>query len=231
MTLSHRSYRGKIAYIHEDEGELGREWFHVTVDGDHQRTLRCTVEMDPEDLVRDVVLTVNGKLCPIESYVRLNQGGRFKGAAWFRFLDDRAECEGFTVEDGRFSQEVTLDAPIRAFGTHALMTDGWQAALFDHARSDNPQTVADVLTTSPEPDGSSGPRIERCVHVIEYAGSEQLKVAAGAFQTEHYLVHLNRNDWPPLELWVTAKDSQLVRLSWPITKSRYDLVEAAGDFA
>ena len=102
MALTHRSYRGKIAYLHEDRGELGREWFHVTVDQSGTRTLRCMVEMDPEALVRDVVLTVDGAWRPQESYIRLNQNGAFKGAAWYRFLENRALCEGENLLDGRF---------------------------------------------------------------------------------------------------------------------------------
>ena len=29
--MNHRSYRGKMLYLTDGVGEMGREWFHVTV--------------------------------------------------------------------------------------------------------------------------------------------------------------------------------------------------------
>ena len=91
------------------------------------------------------------------------------------------------------------------------MTDGWQASLFDHSRSENPQVIPDHFTTSPEPDGSSGPRLECHEHKIEYAGQADIEVPVGRFTAGHYLIHLSRPEWPPLEIWVTPKDFQLLR--------------------
>ena len=52
--MSHRSYRGKMLYLTDGVGEMGREWFHVTVQPDGTRTMRATCEMDDDRLLRDV---------------------------------------------------------------------------------------------------------------------------------------------------------------------------------
>jgi len=163
--------------------------------------------------------------------VRLSQGGAFKGSGWFRFLDDRAECEGFNVGEGRFTQTVSLARPAPSFGPHPVVCDGWQAALYDPDAPDNPQDRPGCLSTSSAPDGSTGPMIEVHDHRIEFVEQTELEVPAGVFTVGHHRVHLSNPDWPPLEIWVTPEDKQLVRLAWPVTESRYDLVESAGSFA
>jgi len=69
--MNHRSYRGRVDYIHDDIGERGREWFSVTVQPDGMRTLRSQCEMDDTRILRDVIYTVDGQWRPIDSYVRI----------------------------------------------------------------------------------------------------------------------------------------------------------------
>jgi len=57
--MKHRSYRGRVDYIHDDIGERGREWFSVTVQPDGMRTLRSQCEMDDTRILRDVTYTVD----------------------------------------------------------------------------------------------------------------------------------------------------------------------------
>ena len=51
----HRHYRGKMLYLTDGVGEMGREFFSVTVQPDGERTLRAQCEMDDDRLLRDVV--------------------------------------------------------------------------------------------------------------------------------------------------------------------------------
>ena len=52
--MKHRALRGRIAYLHDRDGERGREWFSISVQDDGTRTLRAQCEMDDEDLAETV---------------------------------------------------------------------------------------------------------------------------------------------------------------------------------
>ena len=104
--MDQRSYRGKVSYLTDGQGEMGREWFTVTIQPNGDRTMRAHCEMDDFELLRDVVVTVDGDWNPIDAFVRLTRHGVFVGSGWFRFTDRYAECEAFTVQEGRVSQRV-----------------------------------------------------------------------------------------------------------------------------
>ena len=121
----HRSYRGKMLYITDGVGEMGREYFSVTVQPDGERTLRAQCEMDDDRLLRDVVLTVDREWRPREAFVRLAVDGRLMGSSWFRFTATHAECQGLTRREGRVTQQIDWPAGVESFGTHALHGDAW----------------------------------------------------------------------------------------------------------
>jgi hypothetical protein len=52
--MKHRSYKGKLLYLTDGQGEMGRETFHVTIQPDGTRTMRATCEMDDDRLISDV---------------------------------------------------------------------------------------------------------------------------------------------------------------------------------
>ena len=119
--MKHRALRGRIAYLHDRDGERGREWFSISVQDDGTRTLRAQCEMDDEDLLRDVTYTVDGSWRPLDAFVRLTRAQRFVGSAWFRFDDQGAECESWTASEGRLSQRVALSQRPRVFAPHPLV--------------------------------------------------------------------------------------------------------------
>ena len=92
--MNHRSYRGKMLYLTDGLGEMGREWFHVTVQPDGSRTLRATCEMDDDRLLRDVVMTVSKNWYPVDAFVRLSIVEKLVGSSWFNFTDGTAGCFG-----------------------------------------------------------------------------------------------------------------------------------------
>ncbi len=57
MALDQRTIRGKVLYIHNQDGEIGREWFTFTVQPSGNRTLRAQYEMDDSVLLRHVIYT------------------------------------------------------------------------------------------------------------------------------------------------------------------------------
>jgi hypothetical protein len=230
--MEHRSVRGRLSYLHDRQGETGREWFSVTVQPDRSRTLRAVCEMDDERLLRDVTYSVDGQWRPRDAYVRLVRGGEFQGAGWFRFDGAGAECEAFTAADGRISQRVEIAGGAQLFAPHPVSCDGWQAAAFDFARGPGLQRLARCTNSSSRPDGASGPMLGRVFKDLEYVGDEQLTVAAGSFAARHMRIHPRQGamaSWPPLEFWVTGEDFLLVRMRWELLETTYDLVELEGE--
>ena len=105
--MQHKTTRGKILYLRDGE-ETGREWFTVTKHGDGSRGFRAMCEMDDHDLLRDATYNVGPKWEPLDCFVRLTTADRFVGSSWFRFDDTGAECEGYTVNEGRLRQRIDV---------------------------------------------------------------------------------------------------------------------------
>jgi hypothetical protein len=227
-----RRYGGRFDYVHHTRGVTGREWFDVAVHADGARTLRATCELDDERLLRHVVYSVDAAFRPLDAFVRLEQGGAFRGSAWFRFDDRGIDCESFTRGEGRVSQRVELGRQATLFAPHPVVLDGWQAAAFDYARGPGRQRLTACANSSPRPDGSSGPAIGIVEKDLEWVGETTTEVPAGRFATRHLRIHMlmpYMQGWPPIELWVHGEDVQLVRLSWALLDATYELVELSCD--
>lgn len=226
-----RVYRGRIAYLRDGRGELGREWFTVSVNAE-QRTVRAYCEMDDIALTRDVTYTVDGAWRPLDAFVRLTKAERFVGASAFWFDEQGVDCEGFTASDGRFSQRVNLPRRSTLFAPHPLVTDGWQAAAFDYSRGVGRQRLEWCTNSSPEPDGGTGPNVGVVYKDLEYCGDERVTVAAGTFLARRMKIHPLMNEmanWPPLEFWVAGTDFLMVKMRWDLLKSTYELVKLRGE--
>ena len=220
--MKHRTMRGKIGYFHNQLGDIGREWFAVTVMPDGSRTLRAQCEMDDDEVLRDVTYTVDSAWRPLDAFIRLSVQNRFVGGSWFRFAGKHADCEGYTAAEGRFSQRVELRAPAVRFGTHSLITDGWHGALW---QADGPavQTILQQPASSHAANGATGPMILLGDSTLKRVGAERLRVAAGEFECMHFEILLV--DFPSLHFWVTGPDVQLVRIEWQHLDAYYELLE------
>jgi len=230
--MQHRTYRGQISYRHDRLGEQGREWFSVSVQPDGTRTLRAVCEMEDEDLLRDVTYSVDGHWRPQDAYVRLTRDGSFHGASWFRFDDEGAECEGFTIEEGRFRQRVELGQCPTLFAPHPVVSDGWQAAAYDYSKGPGMLSLENCANSSSRPDGGSGPMLGIVFKDLEYLGEEHIVVGAGSFRARHLKIHPRQAAmaaWPPLEFWVAGSDFLLLRLRWDLLETTYDLVALDGN--
>ncbi len=64
---------------------------------------------------------------------------------------------------------------------------------------------------------------------VEFVREERITVAAGSFDTRHYLVHLGASYDEPLEIWTHGPDHVIVLESWSVLGSRYELLEYAAD--
>ena len=223
--MRHRTFRGKLSYRHDTKGETGREWFTVTVQPDGTRTHRAHCEMDDDGVLRDVVTTMDANWFPIDSYVRLSVGGADEGSAWFRIDDNTATCESWTKGAGRLSQTMTFDEPVHIFGGHPVSGDAMKPA---HFKPDGPVKQSFLMvSTSPLPNGASGPIMAARHGVFEFIGEEDITVDAGTFPCRQFRWHFE--EFPPIELWNSGPDLIPVKVRWDLLKSDYDLVEFVTD--
>ena len=125
--LKQRSYRGAMRYSLGSR-ENGRESFLVTVQPDGLRTLRAQCELDDDQLLRDVTLTVDADWRPLTAFIQLTIAGKFAGATWYRFAAGEIVVEGYNAVAGRISQQVPLTRPADAFGAHPIHGDAWNLA-------------------------------------------------------------------------------------------------------
>jgi hypothetical protein len=228
--MRHRSYRGKLLYLSDGVGEMGREYFSVTVQPDGERTLRAQCEMDNDRLLRDVTLTLDGDWRPRDAFLRLTVEEKLVGSSWFRFTDTVAECEGFTAKDGRISQKFDRPAGIECFGTHALHNDAWLVARLHNYQGDLKDFALWTFASSILANGGSGPELiplEPGFSKIHDLGSEMVTVPAGSFETCHVRIDIPGVD--DFEIWAHGEDSVPVRLRSHTLKQSYELVELEGD--
>ncbi len=223
-----RSFAGRILYRHDTGAEHGREAFTVSILTGGERTVRAMCEMDDERLLRDVVYTVDMAWRPLDAFVRLSREGQFVGSSWFHFGDRLLECEGMTAAGGRFHQAIEVARRPPVFAPHPLVCDGWQAAAVDHTRPERRQAPVGATNSSPAHDGGTGPMIGLTDKHIEFAGEGTRTVRAGTFAVRRYRIIPERQDWPPLDIEVTPRDLQLVRLRWDLLQSTYELAELNG---
>jgi hypothetical protein len=231
--LQQRNYRGLIRYLHDRDGERGREWFSVSVQANGDRLLRAHCEMDDEQLLRDVTYSLDVRWQPLEAFVRLVQQGITTGSAWFLFDDTGVDCEARTRSEGRIRQRRELGRRPLLFAPHPLQSDGWQAAAFDYSKGAGRQRLDPCANSSARPDGASGPLIGIVHKDLEYLGDERITVVAGTFTARHLKIHPlmpSMAHWTPLEFWVTGEDFQILRMRWDLLESTYELVQIDGDW-
>ncbi|MSO66113.1 MAG: hypothetical protein EXQ85_10055 [Alphaproteobacteria bacterium] len=210
--MTHRTLIGRIQYLSEKPDrmgkERGREVFTLTHHDDGSRTLTAHAEIDDApSVLRDVSMTVDKNWYPMDSSVRLTVGGAFTGSGWFRFAPDLAECETFTRAEGRLTQHTALAAPLRAFGNHAIASDGWLMNCYDLTRGAGAQTIRAIIS-SPDHRGATGPMIFQLSIGLEFVGRETVAVKAGTFDALHFRVVGTAGqlpqEHPPYDVWVTA---------------------------
>ena len=227
----HRHYRGKMLYLTDGVGEMGREFFSVTVQPDGERTLRAQCEMDDDRLLRDVVLTVDAEWRPKDAFMRLTLDGRLLGTSWFNFTTRTAHCEGLTSRDGRVSQRFELNEDIESFGTHALHGDAWVVARLRRHAGPMEKFALATFTNSTRANGASGPTL---IHLgegysrIHDLGEEILEVPAGRFTTRHIRIDVPGVD--DFEVWAGGEDCLPVQLRSKNLRQTYVLVELQGDW-
>jgi hypothetical protein len=182
--------------------------------------MRTVSEIDDSQILRDVSLTVGPDWRPRDSYVRVCVADELIGSGWFEFTETQARAEVSSARLGRITQVIPTAGRAPMFGAHQLAGDGWQAGLLA-GQGDGPLRVENVLLSSPEPDGSSGPLLDRIAVTAERIGPERITVPAGTFDTVHY--RFSPDGLEPEDVWVLEGSNTLVRSRWPHYKTSYEL--------
>jgi hypothetical protein len=231
--MTHRTLIGRIQYLSEKPDrrgkERGREIFTMTGHGDGSRTLTAHCEIDdPPAVVRDVSMTVDRSWYSQDSFVRLTVGGKFMGSGWFRFAERMAECQTFTAGEGRLNQRIACDSRVRAFGNHAISSDGWLMNAYDLSRGKGQVRIERAMVSSPDHRGATGPLIFQLSFGIGYLGLERLTVGAGTFDAHHFQVLAPEipEEHPPYDVWTTS-DGDFIFLKGRVTgymQTYYELV-------
>ena len=205
---------GRIGYRHRDGGAVwGFEDWSLTRDADGVRTLvaHCEMAFGEDAVVRDSTLSVDAAFQPLDAYVRVCNHGRWTGAGWFRFADDEAEGESWNAEDGRLSQRAAIQRPMRGFGIHALMGDGWLSATFPFDEGPGHEHFfGDNLLHSLHHFGATGPKLEVSTSGLRYEAREKVTVPAGTFDCHRVAFVGMTNAHPPYTMWISADDGDFL---------------------
>ena len=239
--MKHKTIRGRIRYTSKKkemlDEERGGETYLITKHLDGSRTLRahCAIDENPPRVLRDSVTTVDADWNPTYGFVQITVDEEFVGSSWYRFTDNRAECEGYTVKEGRISQQFELDERPAFFGTHPIQADAMHTHIYDLSKGPGQQNVPMYLMCSFHHRGADGPiLLQKGGLVMSFLGEERVTVEAGTFDALHFRFGTNEDDdymgtdiHPPYHNWVTA-DGDYVMLKAYCTgymQTFYELVE------
>jgi hypothetical protein len=183
-----RAVRGTIAYTSNKPGregqERGREYFHITVHSDGRRTCMAHSEIDDRpSVMRDIVYSLDAALAahrllrPPERQrsfhghrvVPFRQGLRrvrdLHGPRWSRHA-----AHGNHAAGCRLSRTTRSSAMP---GTCSSLTA---------TRVPGVQSIDEMLLSSPDHRGATGPMLFRIGFGVEYVGEEKITVKAGTLR-------------------------------------------------
>lgn len=240
LQRDHRTVRGTIRYTSKKperlDEERGREYFTINVHGDGKRTCIAHCEIDDRpSVMRDITYSLDEDWYPMDCFVRLAVNDRFMGSGWFRFGPDFAECETYTSLDGRVTQRMATQGRLKTFQNHAIVCDAWHMRLFDLNKSgEGVQSIDEMLLSSPDHRGATGPMLFRIGFGVEYIGEEAIEVEAGKFDSLHFRFVSAPGlpeAHPPYDIWCT-NDEDFIFLRGDIggyMQTYYELVELIKD--
>jgi len=230
-----RSWMGRILYTSKQperlDQERGREWFRIDLHTDGTRTCSAHCEIDDApSVMRDISYSLDRDWRPTDCFVRLSVADRFMGSGWFRFAGLHAECETWTAAEGRLSQRVDLAKPLATFQNHAIACDAWHLRLIDQQRPGVVQRIEQMLLSSPDHRGATGPMLFSIGLGIVFIGAEGIAVRAGTFDALHFQFLANAElpkEHPPYDVWCTA-DGEFLFLKAGVAgymQTHYELIE------
>ncbi|MBC6428138.1 MAG: hypothetical protein GDA55_02765 [Cellvibrionales bacterium] len=233
-----RTLRGKLIYTSRKpermNEERGREYFTLTQQPDGVDLLLAHCEIDDEPaVIRDICQALDHRTsAPRDCSVRLTVGNQFEGSGWFHFADDRLIGESFNRTAGRISEQIEIEKPIAWMQCHPIVGDALLMKIYDLSQGPGKQHVPEVMLSSPDHRGASGPQFFRMSFSIVYLGEEDVEVAAGHFRARHFQVTDTAEgglpeEHPPYDLWCTADEDYIFLKAGAAgyMQTHYELVE------
>jgi len=193
--------------------DRGRETFTFHEQTDGTSVLHAHTEIDDApDVIRDVVASFETEtLAPIDGFSRLSVGGEFEGCGWFQFDNTYARFNGFNRKTGPNQSEIYISARTPWFGHHAIINDGFLGRLFPMDAKPGKIRLEQVMMSSPDHRGATGPELFSLSFGIVYIGDETITVGAGTFEARKFAIVDTAEglpeEHPPYEMWC-AKDPQ-----------------------
>ena len=234
--MKHRTIRGAIRYTSNKPERLGqergREYFSLTRQSDGAMVVHAHCEIDDEpNVIRDVVLGLDKDRYPTDCSVRLSVGDKYEGTGLFRFAPDHAECETFNRRDGRISQRIATPARVRWLGAHPIIGDALGLCIYDLAKGPGREFYPNMMLTSPDHRGATGPLLFAAGWGLEFVGRERITVAAGSFDALHFryvdTAGQLPEEHPPYDVWC-SDDGDCVFLKGAVggyMQTYYELTE------
>lgn len=235
--MSYRTIRGKIRYTSKKpermDEERGREYFSITHQPDNVMVMHAHCEIDDAPaVIRDVVSSMRSHdASPLDCHVRLTVGDKFEGTGWMRLSDTMAELETYNVRDGRITQKIELKEPCRWLQAHPIVGDALLMKQYDLSKGPGKQYIPDMLLTSPDHRGATGPQYFKIGFSLVYIGEEEVTVEAGTFKARHFQVTDTAEglpeEHPPYDVWCTADDDYILLKSGAAgyMQTHYELTE------
>ena len=216
LQKDHQTVAGKIIYLSEKEDrqgqERGREYFIINKHANGHRKIVAHCEIDDRPAVmRDITYSLDENWLPLDCFVRISVNDQFMGSGWFNFGDDYAECEANTLLDGRNSQKMQTKGRLKTFQNHAIACDAWHLRLYDRSKK-GPQNIGEMLLSSPDHRGATGPILFSITSTIDFLGEESVTIKAGTFDALHFQFVGTPGlpqEHPPYDIWCTNDEDYL----------------------
>jgi hypothetical protein len=118
---------------------------------------------------------------------------------------------------------------LKTFQNHAIACDSWHFKHYDIAKG-GPQRIPQVLLSSPDHRGATGPLFYEIGITMTYVGEEKITVGAGTFDAHHFQFPSTNElpeEHPPYECYTTA-DGEFTFLKGGVAgymQTYYELVE------
>jgi len=174
--MAYRTIRGTILYTSKQpermDQERGREYFTITQQPDGTDVMHAHCEIDDAPMVvRDVVAAMDHNTsAPRDCHVRLTVGDEFEGSGWFRFSDQYVECETYNRKDGRITQRIDIASPVQWMQCHPIVGDALLMKAYDRSQGPGKRFLDNVMLSSPDHRGATGPMLFRLGFGIQYVG-------------------------------------------------------------
>ena len=240
--MEHTTISGRIRYTSKKKEIMdklrGGETFSITVHTDGRRTLRATCAIDENSprVLRDCVQSYDKNWGPTEAFNQITVDEQFVGSAWYRFTDSYAECEGYTVREGRISHRMEYDKRPCTFGSHPIQADAMHCRNYDLSKGPGEQTTGFYLMSSFHHRGADGPMLLKRPNgmFLVYMGDEKVTVEAGTFNAHHFRIGKNNDDnymgsdiHPPYHLWTSTDGNYIMYKSYctGYMQTFYELIE------